>query len=339
MLDDDEVEAPHAEARRRPGAASSARPAPRSETRPAASTGQSLGQSSGQPAGRTPGGRPEPRRLAGNPIAEARKLAASAASLEELYCSIIERFDGCTLKQGARNTVVFDGQVDALVMIIGEAPGGEEDVASLPFVKPRAGKLPWTSMLATVGLSRTENVYITNCVFWRPPGNRDPSPAEIESARPVLAAPDRAEAASMLLTAWQVRDTEPCCWARRTASLRAARPQAVVQAGPACPRRSPSIPMPRSYLLRRPGVLEEPRVGRTCPAAAALFDELGAKYGPRSLGGALASRCAPTIWPCRGRPAGLPADRDDRGESRRRIAELAEQDFFVPRCQQSPRTE
>ena len=92
-----------------------------------------------RPEERSPGGpRPEPRRLANNPIAEARKAARRRKTLGELRTAI-ERFDGCPLKAAAKNTVVCDGSFDAQVMIVGEAPGGEEDSQGLPFVG-RAGQ-------------------------------------------------------------------------------------------------------------------------------------------------------------------------------------------------------
>src|SRR5690606_24112120 len=98
------------------------------------------GGSPSRPAARAgTGQRPEPRRLANNPVAEARRLASGANTLAELK-SAIEKFEGCPLKAAAKNTVVCDGAFDAQVMIVGEAPGGEEDSKGLPFVG-RAGKL------------------------------------------------------------------------------------------------------------------------------------------------------------------------------------------------------
>jgi DNA polymerase len=268
VIDAEEVEALYAEAPAAAGAAVPARPASRSETRPAASAG-----SSGQPANRTtPGGRPEPRRLAGNPIAEARKLAATAMSLEELK-RIIEAFDGCPLKQAARNTVVFDGQVDAPVMIIGEAPGVEEDAAGLPFVG-RAGKL-LDRMLATVGLSRKENVYITNCVFWRPPGNRDPSPAEIQICAPFLARQIELKAPKLLLTAGKFA-TQAMLGVEDGIMRLRGRKLSFRQEGMPAP--IPCIPMLHpAYLLRRPA--DKSRAWDDLLTIAALCDELGMKRG------------------------------------------------------------
>ncbi|HWA59732.1 MAG TPA: uracil-DNA glycosylase, partial [Caulobacteraceae bacterium] len=107
-------------------------------------------------------------------IEEARRLAAGAHDLEALKAAI-EGFDGCGLKfEGARQAVFARGATDAPVMVIGEGPGGEEDAQGAPFVG-RAGKL-LDKMLAAAGLEG--RVFITNTVFWRPPGNRTPTPAE-----------------------------------------------------------------------------------------------------------------------------------------------------------------
>lgn len=107
-------------------------------------------------------------------IAAAKQAAAAANTLEEL-AEAIKAFDGCSLKlEGARQAVFSRGNPEAPLMIIGEAPGGDEDREGAPFVG-RAGKL-LDRMIAAAGL--TDRVFITNTVFWRPPGNRTPSPAE-----------------------------------------------------------------------------------------------------------------------------------------------------------------
>lgn len=113
---------------------------------------------------------------------DARTLAASASSLTELV-GIINAFDGCPLKRTATTTCIADGNAQASIMIIGEAPGAEEDRQGKPFVGP-AGKL-LDRMLAAIGLDRT-HVYITNTLYWRPPGNRTPTPAEIAVCLPFL---------------------------------------------------------------------------------------------------------------------------------------------------------
>lgn len=117
------------------------------------------------------------------PGGEARSIAASIESLEELYAAI-EAFDGCALKTTAKNTVIADGIAGAPVMLLGEAPGAEEDRQGKPFIG-RSGQL-LDLMLGSVGLSRQENAYISNIMFWRPPGNRNPSTEEIASCRPFV---------------------------------------------------------------------------------------------------------------------------------------------------------
>jgi DNA polymerase len=102
-------------------------------------------------------------------------LAAGAQDLEALAAAIAA-FDGCPLKfeGAARQAVFYRGRADAPVMVVGEGPGAEEDAQGQPFVG-RAGKL-LDRMLAAAGLA--DRVFITNTVFWRPPGNRTPTPAE-----------------------------------------------------------------------------------------------------------------------------------------------------------------
>lgn len=133
-----------------------------------------------------PAAEPQPQRIQGPDVgaaaAEARRLAAAAGDLAQLEAAIAA-FDGCGLKfEGARRAVFARGAPDAPVMVIGEGPGGEEDAQGLPFVG-RAGKL-LDKMLAAAGLA--ERVFITNTVYWRPPGNRTPTPAEQLVCRPFL---------------------------------------------------------------------------------------------------------------------------------------------------------
>src|SRR5580704_1858347 len=106
---------------------------------------------------------------------EAARIAAAAAEDLTALAGAIAAFDGCELKrQGARQAVFARGVADAAVMVIGEGPGADEDAQGAPFVG-RAGKL-LDRMLAAAGL--TERVFITNTVFWRSPGNRNPTPQE-----------------------------------------------------------------------------------------------------------------------------------------------------------------
>lgn len=105
----------------------------------------------------------------------ARALAAACTTIDALV-EAIRSFEGCALKQTAANTVVYDGNPEAELMLIGEAPGAEEDRQGLPFVGP-AGRL-LDRMLAAIGLDRG-GAYITNILYWRPPGNRIPTAEEI----------------------------------------------------------------------------------------------------------------------------------------------------------------
>ena len=111
---------------------------------------------------------------AGQAADEARRLAAEADTLEALALAVAA-FEGCPLRgMGARQAVFGRGNPNAPVLIIGEGPGAEEDARGEPFVG-KAGQL-LDRMIATAGL--TDQVFITNTVFWRPPGNRTPTPAE-----------------------------------------------------------------------------------------------------------------------------------------------------------------
>jgi DNA polymerase len=112
----------------------------------------------------------------------ARLLAAGAETIEALG-ALVAGFDGCPLKRTATNTVFIDGNPAAPVMIIGEAPGADEDRIGRPFVG-RSGQL-LDRMLAAIGLDRT-SVQITNVIYWRPPGNRKPNAAEIAACLPFV---------------------------------------------------------------------------------------------------------------------------------------------------------
>ncbi len=115
-------------------------------------------------------------------IQSAREIAPKAASLEELR-GLLERFDGCALKSTATRLVFADGNPQAKIMFVGEAPGRDEDLEGLPFVG-RSGKL-LDLMMAAIGLDRSK-VYIANIIPWRPPGNRDPSPQETQICLPFI---------------------------------------------------------------------------------------------------------------------------------------------------------
>jgi DNA polymerase len=115
-------------------------------------------------------------------IMAARESASSAKDLDELR-ALLAGFAGCTLAATATQLVFADGNPQARIMFVGEAPGRDEDIAGLPFVG-RSGKL-LDLMLAAIGLDRTQ-VYIANVVPWRPPGNRTPTPQETAICLPFI---------------------------------------------------------------------------------------------------------------------------------------------------------
>jgi DNA polymerase len=113
---------------------------------------------------------------------DARERARKATSLVELE-GLLASFEGCALKFSAKNLCFSDGNPEGRVMIVGEAPGADEDRIGKPFVG-RAGQL-LDRMLKAIGLDRGA-VYIANIVPWRPPGNRDPTPQEVAMCKPFL---------------------------------------------------------------------------------------------------------------------------------------------------------
>jgi uracil-DNA glycosylase family 4 len=115
-------------------------------------------------------------------VMAARNAAREAATLDELAARLAA-FDGCSLKATAKNLCFYRGSPKARVMLIGEAPGRDEDLEGKPFVG-RAGQL-LDKMLAAIGLGEGD-VHITNIVYWRPPGNRTPTPQEAQVCRPFL---------------------------------------------------------------------------------------------------------------------------------------------------------
>ncbi|MER0240313.1 uracil-DNA glycosylase [Fulvimarina sp. MAC8] len=115
-------------------------------------------------------------------VADARERARSAASLAELEAALLS-FEGCALRVTAKSCVFGNGREDADLMLVGEAPGRDEDLAGQPFVG-RSGQL-LDRMLQAIGLAR-EDVRVTNTVPWRPPGNRQPTPVETAMCLPFL---------------------------------------------------------------------------------------------------------------------------------------------------------
>lgn len=116
-------------------------------------------------------------------VAVARAMAGAAQTLAELRAAL-GAYEHCELKRGARNLVFADGNPAARVLILGEAPGRDEDREGKPFVG-RAGQL-LDRMFAAIGLSRESGIYITNVLPWRPPENRDPTADEVAMMRPFV---------------------------------------------------------------------------------------------------------------------------------------------------------
>lgn len=117
-------------------------------------------------------------------LEDAQNLAASAKTLPELK-KAIDSFEGCALKHTAMNTVFADGNPEADLMLIGEAPGADEDRQGLPFVGGSGQLLD--KMLYAIGKTRQEDYYISNVIPWRPPGNRPPTKEETLLCLPFIA--------------------------------------------------------------------------------------------------------------------------------------------------------
>ena len=148
--------------------------------RPAPPQGQAASAARNPARGSTPS--PSPSSDIHSDPQSARELSAAATTLDELRAAL-EAFEGCGLKATATQLVFADGNPEADVMLIGEAPGRDEDLQGIPFVG-RSGRLR-DRMLGAIGLDRTK-VYVANTIPWRPPGNRTPSPAEIAACLPFL---------------------------------------------------------------------------------------------------------------------------------------------------------
>jgi len=145
--------------------------------------------SDAQRASQPPQAAPAHATMAGNAVVpdqvavqSARDLAQTADSLDQLR-HLLGSFEGCNLRLTAKNLVFADGNPQADIMLIGEAPGRDEDIQGKPFVG-RSGQL-LDRMLAAIGLDRS-SVYIANVVPWRPPGNRTPTPQETELCKPFI---------------------------------------------------------------------------------------------------------------------------------------------------------
>jgi uracil-DNA glycosylase len=147
---------------------------------------EAQGASRQRPTAQPPAASPAPQVQARMPdeaqAQAARELARKAESLDELR-QILEGFEGCNLRFTAKQLVFADGNPQADIMLVGEAPGRDEDLEGRPFVG-RSGRL-LDRMLAAIGLDR-QQVYIANVIPWRPPGNRTPTPLETEICRPFI---------------------------------------------------------------------------------------------------------------------------------------------------------
>ena len=113
----------------------------------------------------------------------ARKIANHCSTLSELK-KAVQNFEGCALKDTSMNTVFSDGNQNAEIMLIGEAPGANEDAKGIPFCG-ESGQL-LDKVLGTIDLNRASNVYISNVIFWRPPGNRKPTDEELMICLPFV---------------------------------------------------------------------------------------------------------------------------------------------------------
>lgn len=127
---------------------------------------------------------PDSETLTTDEAIKAAEAAAAACDSFEALEAAVKAFEGCPLKAGAKNTVFADGVPGSDLLVIGEAPGRDEDRLGKPFVG-RAGQL-LDRMLAAIGRSRTENVLISNVIFWRPPANRTPTALETAVCRPFV---------------------------------------------------------------------------------------------------------------------------------------------------------
>lgn len=139
---------------------------------------------------------PAPGPAVSSAAAGARELANAATTLEELV-EALAAFDGCALKKTATNLVFGDGNPTARVMFVGEAPGADEDRAGKPFVGVSGQLLD--RMVGWIGLDRTR-FYITNIIYWRPPGNRTPTSDEVAACQPFIARHIELVAPALLVT-------------------------------------------------------------------------------------------------------------------------------------------
>lgn len=195
---------------------------------------------------------PAPVKGSEQAAADARAIADAARSLADLEAAL-RAFDGCPLKVTATSTVFCDGNADAEVMLVGEAPGSEEDRQGKPFVGP-AGQL-LDLMLAAIGLDRAESVYITNILPWRPPGNRKPNHAEIAVCLPFIERHIVLKSPKLLILAG---GTSASALLGTTDGIMRLRGKWVDYSTPGLPATVPAMPMLHpSFLLRQPAMKRE----------------------------------------------------------------------------------
>lgn len=201
------------------------------------------------PARTAPASPSQPVRHAAAPASAARgsaQIAQACASIEELRRAV-EAYDGCALKRTCQRTVFSDGNPQARIMLIGEAPGREEDEQGLPFVGP-SGKL-LDRMLGSIGLDRN-GVFITNVIYWRPPGNRKPEPAEVELCLPFV---QRAIELIDPLAMMFLGGAAAAALLGKSEGITRLRGRFYDYAAPGLPRPIPAIPTYHpAYLLRTP---------------------------------------------------------------------------------------
>ena len=158
-------------------------PPPANASDSGSASGPNSAPDRGQAAASRPAAPPRPLPLTSESVVHtAAELAGQAKTLDDLR-GALEAFDGCALKSTATNMVFADGNPQARIVLIGEAPGAEEDRRGLPFVGP-SGRL-LDRMLASIDLDR-EKVLISNIIYWRPPGNRNPSTSEVAMCLPFV---------------------------------------------------------------------------------------------------------------------------------------------------------
>jgi DNA polymerase len=210
------------------------------------------------------------------PLDAAKAAASGAMSIPELRAAV-EAFNGCGLKTTARTTVFTDGAESARVLLLGEAPGKEEDEQGKPFVG-RSGQL-LDRMMAAIGLDRRTNILISNTIFWRPPGDRTPTQGEIAACLPfaerlvALAKPDL-----LILTGGAAAQT--MLKREETVSKMRGRRLAYAREGMELPPVVNAVVMLHpSYLLRRPQ--EKRQAWNDLLLLGAWLDELGVARAPR----------------------------------------------------------